>query len=76
MDQFYDIAGEPVAPSVVEFELKDTELFSCPNCKKTFVRIKSYRQILNPLWCTKCSIERDVVLEQSRVGIDFGQSRS
>lgn len=54
----------------VEFELKDTSLFECANCKKVFVRLKAYLQVLSPLWCTQCVKLRT---ELPEVGVYFGQ---
>jgi len=68
--QFYD---ENEVPNVVEFELKDTELFQCGRCKITFVRLKAFTERLSGLWCTKCVKERKDILKASPVGVDFGQ---
>lgn len=70
MQQYYD---ENESPNIVEFELEKTELFQCAFCKKRFVRIKAYSQVLNPLWCNKCTAERKDILEATGVGVDFGQ---
>lgn len=68
--QFYD---ENEVPNVVEFELEKTELFQCGACKKRFVRLKAYRDVLSGLWCTKCVKEREEQLKRDPIGVYFGQ---
>lgn len=68
--QFYD---ETETPNVVEFELEKTYVFRCANCRKAFMRLKAFEQVLNSLWCNKCAKERDEQLAVSPVGVYFGQ---